>query len=104
MSKPIEAGCRAVIVNSIAGNDGIIVTVGEFIGEINGAFGARQWAIDKKLRGVGRVSGEERGYQSHISEHQLRRIDDNEEKLSTWEEVEKVCGFIPAEHAVDSAS
>jgi hypothetical protein len=93
--KPIEEGCRAVIVNSTAGNDGIIVTVGAFIGdvecEIPGKwFAENRWNIDKELTSFDGLIK-----YSHISERCLRRIDDNNEELSSWEAVEKTIGFVP---------
>ena len=96
MSKPIESGCMAVIVNSTAGNDGIIVTVGKFVGIEDGCSGRNRWAIDKKVRSVGVKTKTFKGYIKSVDEHQLRRIDDNNEKLSTWEAVESICGFNPA--------
>ena len=96
MSKPIEEGCRAVVVNSIAGNDGTEVTVLEYLGDVKVVKGNKVWRIDKKLKIVGSKSGDDRGISGLIDERQLRRIDDNDEQLSTWEAVESVCGFNPA--------
>lgn len=51
MSNKIEAGCRAVIVNSVAGNNGIVVTVLEKVGIVkvrtNGS--GQFWTVDTPL-------------------------------------------------------
>jgi hypothetical protein len=89
MSKPIEEGCRAVIVNSVAGNNGVIVTVGKFVGEVLGWEGCKRWEIDKNLPAAhGSIA-------TTMQEHQLERIDDEGEQLSSWESVEKTIGFVP---------
>jgi len=47
--KPIEKGCLALIIKSNAGNEGITVIVGNFIGAIDGWGGVDNWEIDKSL-------------------------------------------------------
>ena len=97
MSKPIKEGCRVVIVNTISGkNDGVEVTVGKRLGAILFKLSGRceAWKIDKAL---GTVQGP---MSSVIPEYMLRRIDDNDEELSTWEAVESICGFNLAKQKV----
>lgn len=79
----IEAGCKAVIVNSAVGNDGIIVTVlgvaappGSYDydpedGEI--------WRVDKEL------VDSWGGYGCYTPEFYLRRIDDDSRQITSWE-------------------
>jgi hypothetical protein len=92
MSKPIEEGCRAVVVNSKADNNGVIVHVGEFIGD-DDSFGfphnKRHWSIDREIMSTDGSIG------SSIPECLLKRIDDDNEELSSWEAVEKTIGFVP---------
>ena len=64
----IEEGCLAVIIHSTAGNDGICVTVGRFIGELDEWVGERRWEIDRHVKAT-------IGYTNHMQEHQLLRID-----------------------------
>ena len=45
MSK-IKRGCIAIIINSLAGNTGKVVTVKGFVGPLPGAKGLRRWEID----------------------------------------------------------
>ncbi len=81
--KPIEAGCRAVIVNSWAGNDGLVVTVicrvednKDGIDIINAT--GKRWEIDIY------VPTNFAGKINHLGESQLRRIYeyDGNEKIS----------------------
>ena len=100
MSKPIEEGCRAIIVNSKAGNNGIEVTVGKLIGKVPKYGDQPVWATDKLLKKVYRLNGKSAPSEHCIAEKNLRRIDDNNEELSTWEAVESICGFNPAKQKV----
>lgn len=93
----IEPGCRAVIVNSMAGNDGKIVTVLGVAGEpgFEGVDKARRygtrWRIDLKIRSAGISSGEFRGLIDHIGEGQLQRInDDDSRKVVSWEALKDI--------------
>lgn len=86
MSKKIEPGCRAVIVNSQAGNDGIEVVVFSYIGDVNTVNGlrfdqGRRWNIDK-------IVPTDRGNMiSHIAEMHLKRIDDYDgNKKASWDD------------------
>ena len=65
--KPIEEGCRAVIVGSLAGNNGIEVTIGKFLGYIKGW--DDRWETDKILNGTRNDKN------NSIRESQVRRID-----------------------------
>ncbi len=79
MSKQIEEGCRAIIVNSTAGNDGVIVTVVKETFK----YDCKAWSIDKKLKSA---TGH---YDNDISDDQLKRIDDYDgNKTCTWESCE----------------
>ena len=96
MNKPIEAGCRAVIINSMAGNDGIMVTVLYKVAEnskhVNnlGRYGDN-WAID-------RVINTNFGMKvKQIGEKQLQRIDDEEKDeelpantVISWEDMKDI--------------
>ena len=65
----IEPGCMAIIMNSCAGNNGTIITVGNYIGKVNGWKGKHRWCIDKVIKSThGSTS-------KHIQEHMLMRID-----------------------------
>ncbi len=65
----IETGCLAIIINSKAGNNGICVTVGKFIGEVDRWLGSKRWEIDRTLYGhLGNSA-------NHAEEYQLMRID-----------------------------
>ena len=74
----IEPGCRAVIVNSQAGNNGIVVTVLGIAGEpgldfTNPREGLR-WEIDASLN---TTWGETL---NHASEHNLQRLKDDDHR------------------------
>lgn len=86
--KPIEEGCRAVIVKSRAGNEGTVVTVLRYIGKIDGWGGDDRWEIDTPLKNTLGAQPE-----CHVRECCLKRIDD--EETTTWEHVAKTCHFIP---------
>ena len=87
MGKAIECGCRAVIVNSEAGNDGVEVTVGVYIGKITGWAGNR-WMVDKSLT----VSNPDYDGETclHAHEGSLQRIDYDGNKKLSWESLEHI--------------
>ena len=65
----IEPGCMAIIINSVMGHNGKVVTVGEFIGYIENWDGNDNWEIDINLIGTyGRSN-------NTVRECQLMRID-----------------------------
>lgn len=89
--KPIEPGCKARIVKSHAGHEGLIVTVLDIAGDFgldgcdrDGQYGKR-WNIDVTLT-------TNRGFAvSHIGEGQLKRIDDYDgNKKISWEDMEDI--------------
>jgi len=87
MNRPIEPGCRCVVVNDdyppIA--NGIIVTIDKFF--IDG-FGTERWIVNEDVTMYGWPS-------NSIPPFKLKRIDDDgKEELSTWDEIAKL-GFIP---------
>ena len=50
----LEPGCKAIVVKGamlphLSTNVGKIVTVGKFIGNVFGKFGADQWEVDKPM-------------------------------------------------------
>ena len=92
MNNELDEGCRAVIINSEAGNNGIHVIVGKYIGEVYGWRGKRRWAIDTS------VISTHGDYATHMQEHQLRRIDD--EELGSWEAVEALCKWKPSTEVI----
>ena len=84
----IETGCKAEIVNSSAGNNGIVVIVGKCLGgkrldacDLGNKFGDR-WAVDiPLLTNFGATI-------QHIGEGQLRRIDDEDkDTMISWEQM-----------------
>ena len=90
MSKAITEGCRAVIVNSVAGNNGVIVIIGlRFNGFHNfcPSEGDR-WMINKSLPTFLGLKT------NHMGENLLQRIDDGEQ-LGSWEELEQLTKWNP---------
>ncbi len=73
----IETGCKAIIINSQAGNNGISVVVGKYIGNIAGIAGDR-WEVDKALRTC-YADGIFHTYTYSSDETKLMRIDGFEE-------------------------
>ena len=79
----IEAGCRAVIVNSHAGNNGIVVTVIKKLGEVKrfSRLNGDRWEVDTYLKTVNNE-----GIQiNHLGESQLKRINDDLRKVVSWD-------------------
>ena len=76
----IEAGCKAVIVNSKAGNNGIVVTVLGVANEnIYESYSCTIWNIDKCIiTSLGRET-------NTIPELALKRIDDDSRQVVSWE-------------------
>ena len=65
----IEPGCLAIIINSEAGNDGICVTVGKFLGKVLGWRTGSRWEVNKPMNTtLGNTV-------CHVEERQLMRID-----------------------------
>ena len=98
--KPIEAGCKCVIVNSLAGNNGIIVKVIKCLGApslfmVNGRMyqpicKSDRWEVDTALRSIDSNTGKFIRFHTDASESILQRIDDD---TTTWEHVKETCGF-----------
>lgn len=84
MTRPISPGCRAMLVNcQNPVNNGIVVTVGRFLGEVPGWEGNQRWQIDKVVHGT--VPGTS-GF--HADECRLRRLDDYDgNKPISWEDM-----------------
>jgi len=80
----IEAGCLARIVNSKAGNNGIVVEVGNFIGDVNGWTHGSRWEISKS------IISSWGDYSNTCAERCLQRIDGNRKTVS-W----SACEFQP---------
>ena len=76
--KPIEKGCMAIIIDGAGEkrNVGKIVTVGSFIGEIEGFCGNNNWNVDQPILFTG---GE---YKNFIQQSYLERIDDGETPIT----------------------
>ena len=87
MTKKIESGCRCVIVNSLYGNNGEIVTVTRFVGASEG-FPSQLgplWEISAPLPdGWGRPC-------IFAGEQQLKPIDDDNEEA--FERFKLACGI-----------
>ena len=80
--KPIEPGCECMVINSVAGNNGLIVTAIRYLGEDffdeNSVFNkGRVWEIDKKVNAINH-HGHALPRNKKISEYNLRRLDDYE--------------------------
>lgn len=75
--KPIEEGCLAIIINSIAGNNGICVTVGKFIGELPDYEYPDLWEVDKALKSIDGWGVTYEGDRM-CAERQLLRVDGEE--------------------------
>lgn len=85
--KPIQNGCKARIVNSAAGNNGVVVTVIERIGDVEGfttEVGPR-WRVDKTLDTIHGTAGAD-----HAGENQLQRIDYDGNEKSSWEALKDI--------------
>ena len=85
MSKPIEEGCRAVIVNSEAGNNGTVVSVLKSLGEHNYGGGEMHhtWEVDIVLIGKATID-------NRVPEFQLKRIDYDGDETTTWEAMKDI--------------
>ena len=79
-AKPIEPGCRALIIGSTYGNDGevtVVCYIGKMprVASIDGKllkFGKGiYWEVDRLLN-----TKDKKKYSPHIPEHKLIRIDD----------------------------
>lgn len=83
-----EKGDMAIIVRSNAGNAGEIVTCLEWVGKLpEGTFYNRKtdyWLIDKKLRVVYNIGGEETGYFPYLSDSMLMPISPSDDQISEF--------------------
>ena len=90
----IEAGCKAVIVNSRAGNNGIVVTVLGVANEnIYAAYSCTIWNIDKCI--ITSLGVET----NTIPELALRRIDDDSRQVTSWEALADI--WTPSKETVE---
>lgn len=87
--KAIEAGCLAIVINSNAGNNGICLTVLEYIGEMKGQAGSNIWKTDTLLQGRGALTHRLMTPNYYITESKLMRIDGESFEVEK-EEKEKV--------------
>jgi len=83
----IEAGCKAVIVDSRNGYNGVVVTVLGLAGKAglddcdnSNKFGDR-WFVDRTFMTNWNLEV------NHIGEAQMRRIDDDSRQVTSWEEL-----------------
>lgn len=82
--KRIEDGCRAVIINSRCGNDGLVVTVGHYIGASPRLAEPDVWEIDRLIPSTN-------GWMSmEIPEENLKRIDYDGDEKTTWVELQRI--------------
>ena len=82
--KPIETGCLAMIIKSRAGNEGKVVTVGNFIGEVPWYHGKNRWEIDQLVKATN-----DRGDMkscNHVREDYMMRIDGEDFSHEVFEE------------------
>lgn len=67
--KPIETGCLAIIIRSTAGNEGTVVTIGKFLGHVEGYAANNRWEIDKW------IPSNKNKLINHVRENWMLRID-----------------------------
>ena len=91
MSLPIETGCKAIVIGSKY-NDGKIVTVGEYIGTIGHL--KDLWLVDVTIEYYAPKANRGRNVH-HISGKLLRRIDDDQDDIISWEDMEGL--WVPEE-------
>lgn len=72
---PIVEGCRAVIINSRMGHNGVEVTVGKYLGVLKDRLFPDQWGISVCLKDSWGMDCCE------AAESQLMRIDGNEDQF-----------------------
>lgn len=86
--KPIENGCTAIVIGAVPENMGLVVTVGDFIGEKTTATPTDIWEVDKPLLWTN-TNGDPCGTYYEASEKTLFRIDDDPEEsdIETKEEL-----------------
>lgn len=75
----LEPGCLAIVINSAAGNNGKVVTVGNYLGQIYKNAKYNYWEISPKLECVCAETRRSVGLLNHTPEHQLLRIDGYED-------------------------
>lgn len=102
---PIEEGCKAVVFNSTAGNDGIEVEVGKFIGRSKYGVYKNLWAVDKFMNRVNLVNGVKLRKRRSMPAHMLLRTDSEEFKAKfkvalEEDELEEKCELASVEGAV----
>jgi hypothetical protein len=92
--KPIEEGCRAVIVNTVMNNGKTVTVIGRtpIPYPYDGCVGNDGWLVDTPIEYSD-------GDYHFIDEKYLRRIDD--EDTTTWEHVAETIGFIPNKQLVE---
>lgn len=97
--KPIEPGCRAVIVgHPHEPNNGMIVRVLTHLGCIPPAtllyFIGDRWQIDSKITYVVNETNDPHGMVDHVQGKYLRRIDEYDgDKAGSWGELSDI--FVP---------
>ena len=92
MNNKIEEGCRAIIVNSEAGNNGIVVTVGKKRGASkidygNGRYSKENYTVWFMSEILENTSGE---FGDFIFEYQLQRLPYDGNEKTTWEAMKDV--------------
>ncbi len=98
--KPIIEGCRAVIVNCESHPMcGEVVKVIRHIGYLKGWETDDRWLVDADI--VVLFNAEYEGESCrHLPAICLQRIDDDQQALSTWDQVEADCGYFPNREVV----
>ena len=82
--KPIEEGCLALIIHSVAGNSGV-VKVGKFIGMCGFDIGEDYWEVDRPMKCY-YLNGSEAPASYTNREINLMRIDGEEFKEELQQE------------------
>lgn len=85
----IEPGCKCIIINSKAGNDGLCVTAVKFVGEEWGCRHKDNWEIDTLIDTVF-SNGRYAGKINLCSQSKLMRIDGYKDPEQSMDELVKI--------------
>lgn len=88
--KPIEPNCKAMMINSRAGNNGLIVTPIKYLGNAFNYPFNDMWLLAEKIPAITALTGE-KGEAAYAGECQLMRIDSDgkDEELYTTTKIKE---------------
>ncbi len=106
--KRISAGCRAVIVNRLPEDNGRVVKVVRYLGDMSKvispagiAWDGCRWEIDEEVTTfLNSPCNSVTGKAHHVCENDLQRIDDDQQELGSWDQIEADCGYSPNREVV----